>query len=50
LRVPGIARFRLNGGSEIVFAPVSDVGLVDVPIFILGTYGIGSHYDGPQTR
>ena len=44
LHIPGIARFLLNDGSEIVFAPESDNGLADVPIFILGTvFGILLH-------
>jgi len=37
LRIPDIARFLLSDGREIVFAPESDDGLADVPIFILGT-------------
>ena len=44
LRIPDIARFLLNAGSEIVFTPESDEGLADVPIFILGTvFGILLH-------
>jgi len=36
MRIPDIARFLLNDGSEIVVAPESDVALADIPIFILG--------------
>jgi hypothetical protein len=44
LRIPDIARFLLNGGSEIVVAPESDAAMADIPIFILGTvFGILLH-------
>jgi hypothetical protein len=44
LRIPDIARFLLNDGSEIVFAPESEEGAADIPIFILGTvFGILLH-------
>lgn len=44
LRIPDIARFLLKDGDEIVFAPETDDGLADVPIFILGTvFGILLH-------
>jgi hypothetical protein len=44
LHIPDIARFLLNGGSEIVFAPETDEGATDIPIFILGTvFGILLH-------
>jgi hypothetical protein len=44
LDVPDIARFLLNNGEEIVFAPESDASLEDVPVFILGTvFGILLH-------
>jgi hypothetical protein len=43
-RIPDIARFLLNNGSEIVFAPESDAAAADIPIFILGTvFGILLH-------
>jgi hypothetical protein len=44
LRVPKVARFLLTNGEQIVFAPESDSGASDVPIFILGTmFGILLH-------
>ena len=44
LRIPDIARFLLNDGREIVFAPESDDNVADIPIFILGTvFGILLH-------
>ena len=44
LRIPDIARFLLNDGSEIVFAPETAAGAVDIPIFILGSaFGILLH-------
>ncbi|MGA3311310.1 MAG: hypothetical protein ABSD08_22295 [Xanthobacteraceae bacterium] len=44
LRIPDIARFLLNSGSEIVVEPESDATAADVPIFILGTvFGILLH-------
>ncbi|HUD86324.1 MAG TPA: hypothetical protein VMR17_07700 [Xanthobacteraceae bacterium] len=44
LRIPDIARFLLNDGREIVFAPESDERAADIPIFILGTvFGILLH-------
>ena len=47
LDVPNVARFLLTKGSAIDFEPVSDVGLADVPIFILGTiFGTLLHQRG----
>jgi HPr serine kinase-like protein len=44
LRIPDIARFLLNDGREIVFAPETDATLADIPIFLLGTvFGILLH-------
>ena len=44
MRIPDIARFLLNDGREIVFAPESDATEADIPIFILGTvFGILLH-------
>ncbi len=44
MRIPDIARFLLKGGSEIVVAPETEAGAVDIPIFILGTvFGILLH-------
>jgi hypothetical protein len=44
LRIPDIARFLLNDGSEIVVAPESQASAADIPIFILGTvFGILLH-------
>jgi hypothetical protein len=44
LRIPDIARFLLNDGSEIVVAPETDAGAADIPIFLLGTvFGILLH-------
>ena len=44
LSVPNVARFLLNSGQQIVFAPESDASAEDVPIFILGTvFGILLH-------
>ncbi len=44
LHIPDIARFLLNDGREIVFAPESDESAADIPIFILGTvFGILLH-------
>ena len=44
MRIPNIARFLLNDGREIVFAPESDATEADVPIFILGTvFGVLLH-------
>ena len=43
-RIPDIARFLLNDGSEIVVAPESEASVTDIPIFILGTmFGILLH-------
>jgi hypothetical protein len=43
-RIPDIARFLLNDGSEIVVAPESEQSVADIPIFILGTvFGILLH-------
>jgi len=47
LRVPGVARFLLNDGREIVFAPESEENLADIPIFLTGTvFGILLHQRG----
>ncbi|HTZ03506.1 MAG TPA: hypothetical protein VMC05_14330 [Xanthobacteraceae bacterium] len=44
MRIPDIARFILNDGREIVFAPESDATEADIPIFVLGTvFGILLH-------
>jgi hypothetical protein len=44
LRIPDIARFLLDDGREIVFAPESEASAADIPIFILGTvFGILLH-------
>ena len=44
MRIPDIARFLLNDGSEIVVAPESEASAADIPIFILGTvFGILLH-------
>ena len=44
MRIPDIARFLLRDGDEIVFAPETEEGIADVPIFILGTvFGILLH-------
>jgi hypothetical protein len=44
LRIPDIARFLLNDGSEIVVSPESATRVDDIPIFILGTvFGILLH-------
>ena len=44
MRIPGIARFLLNAGREIVVEPESEETVADIPIFILGTvFGILLH-------
>ncbi len=44
MRIPEIARFLLNDGSEIVVAAESEAADADIPIFILGTvFGILLH-------
>lgn len=44
LRIPGIARFLLNAGREIVVAAEHDAGDADIAVFILGTvFGILLH-------
>jgi hypothetical protein len=44
LSVPNVARFMLQNGEQIVFAPESEASAEDVPIFILGTvFGILLH-------
>ena len=44
LRIPGIARFLLNDGREIIFAPEPAADPADVPGFLLGTvFGILLH-------
>jgi hypothetical protein len=44
LSIPNIARFLLEDGQRIVFAPETEASAEDVPIFILGTvFGILLH-------
>jgi HPr Serine kinase C-terminal domain len=44
MRIPDIARFLLEDGSEIVVEPESEASVADIPIFILGTvFGILLH-------
>lgn len=44
LHIPGIARFLLEDGRSIVFAPESENSLTDVPVFLIGTvFGILLH-------
>jgi HPr serine kinase-like protein len=44
LSVPNVARFLLDNGNQIIFAPESEASTEDVPIFILGTvFGILLH-------
>jgi hypothetical protein len=44
LDVPNVARFLLNNGDQIVFAPESEASAEEVPIFIVGTvFGILLH-------
>jgi hypothetical protein len=44
LHIPGIARFLLEDGRSIVFAPESEDSLADVPVFLIGTvFGILLH-------
>jgi hypothetical protein len=44
LRIPEIARFLLIEGREILYAPESEAGAADIPIFLLGTvFGILLH-------
>ncbi|MGN6717146.1 MAG: HPr kinase/phosphorylase [Candidatus Binatia bacterium] len=44
LHVPNVARFLLEAGEQIVFAPESEASAEDIPIFILGTvFGILLH-------
>ncbi len=44
LRIPNIARFLLNDGSEIVVAPEPEAAAADLPIFTLGgAFGILLH-------
>jgi len=44
LNVPNVARFMLQNGEQIVFAPESEASVEDVPIFILRTvFGILLH-------
>lgn len=44
LRIPGVARFLLNDGREIVFAQEPGGDPADVPVFLLGTvFGILLH-------
>ena len=47
LDIPGIARFLLTDGREIVAEPETEARLLDIPIFILGTvFGILLHQRG----
>ncbi|MEP7030273.1 MAG: hypothetical protein ABI830_05000, partial [Pseudolabrys sp.] len=47
LRIPGIARFLLNDGREILFAPEPGADDVDIPVFLIGTvFGILLHQRG----
>jgi hypothetical protein len=44
MRIPGVARFLLTGGREIVFAAELGSDPADVPVFLLGTaFGILLH-------
>jgi hypothetical protein len=44
LHVPNVARFLIENGEQIVFAPESGAGAEDVPVFILGTvFGVLLH-------
>ena len=46
-QVPGVARFLLSGGREILFEPASGVAAGDVSIFLIGTvFGILLHQRG----
>jgi hypothetical protein len=46
-QVPGVARFLLSGGREILVEPVSGVAPGDVAIFLIGTvFGILLHQRG----
>jgi hypothetical protein len=46
-QVPGVARFLLSGGNEIVFEPAPGVDGGDVSIFLIGTvFGILLHQRG----
>jgi hypothetical protein len=47
LCIPGIARFLITDGRELVVTPDSDASLADVPVFILNTaFGILLHQRG----
>jgi len=47
LHIPGVARFLLSDGREIVFAPATEESLADIPIFLVGTvFGILLHQRG----
>lgn len=47
IQVPGVARFLLSGGREILFETGADVDPPDVSIFLLGTvFGILLHQRG----
>ena len=37
LDIPGIARFLLTGGEEVLVDPESDARLGDIPVFLVGT-------------
>lgn len=46
-QVPGVARFLLSGGREILFEPASGVAPGDISIFLIGTvFGILLHQRG----
>lgn len=46
-QVPGVARFLLSGGREILFEPASGVAASDISIFLIGTvFGILLHQRG----
>jgi hypothetical protein len=47
LHIPGVARFMLEEGRSIVFAPDSEDNLDDVPIFVIGSaLGVLLHQRG----
>jgi hypothetical protein len=47
LNVPGVARFLLSDGRDIVFAPACEESMPHVPIFLIGTvFGILLHQRG----
>jgi hypothetical protein len=47
LHIPGVARFMLEDGSSIIFAPDSEDSLDDVPVFVIGSaFGVLLHQRG----